>query len=117
MINFDHVAITVKDLEESINFYEKLGYKLQEQFDDEEYRWATLKLGSTNLEIFEPLTKEIAKIEHIAYSFSDEEEVLAILSQLGYSKKDLDIFYGDLNRKSFFIEDNSGLSLQFIKKW
>ena len=117
MIEFDHVAIRVYDLDESINFYRKLGYQLQEQFHhDKEYKWATLQLGATRLEIFESLTTESSKIDHIAYNFDHEEEVLSMMNQFGYSKEELDIFYGDLNQKSFFIEDNSGLSIQFIKK-
>ncbi len=116
MLNFDHIAITVNDLVESINFYVKLGYELQEQFNDNEYKWATLKLGTTRLEIFEPLAKGTPKIEHIAYSFNEDEEVFSIISQLGYSKEELDVFYGNLNRKSFFIEDNSRISIQLIKK-
>lgn len=74
MIKFDHIAITVNNLERSIKFYTSLGYKLQKQFVDEEYRWATLELENSGIEIFEPLSKKILKIEHIAYNFTDDEE-------------------------------------------
>ena len=111
MLEFDHVAITVSDLDETINFYKKLGYKLQSEFDDEDYRWATLSLFDTSLEIFESSKNDKPKIDHIAYSFANESDVSTL-----YNPKDNDIFYGDLNRKSFFIEDNSGISIQFIKK-
>ncbi len=116
MLELDHIAITVFNLEKSISFYEKLGYQLQNKFDDEEYKWATLELSGSSLEIFEPLKKELPKINHIAYRFTDEKEVFQIVKQLGYKEEEAEIFYGDLNRKSFFIDDNSGLSIQFIKK-
>lgn len=116
MIELDHIAITVDNLENSIEFYELIGYNMQNKFEDEDYRWATLKLGKTSLEIFEKLKKELPKIEHFAYSFTNDEEVFEIATKLGYKADELNIFYGDLNRKSFFIEDNNGLSIQMIKK-
>lgn len=116
MVEFDHVAITVNNLEESINFYKKLGYQLQNQFKEDEYNWATLKLGITSLEIFEPLKKNLPSIEHIAYNFTKDEEAYEIIRKIGYKVNNLDIFYGDLQRKSFFVKDNSGLSIQLIKK-
>lgn len=116
MIKFDHVAITTNNLEETIAFYQNIGYEIQNQFDDAEYRWATLKLGTTSLEIFEPLDKALPTIQHIVYSYTNEKEAYEIAEKLDYKLEQLDIFSGDLNRKSFFIEDNNGISLQLIKK-
>lgn len=115
MIEFDHVAITTNNLEETIAFYEKIGYEFENLFKDQEYRWATLKLGATRLEIFEPLINGLPVIQHIAYKFTEEKEVYQIAERLGYKTEKLDIFSGDLNRKSFFVEDNNGISIQFIK--
>ena len=116
MIQLVHIAVTVNNLEESIKFYENIGYKLQNIFNDEEYKWATLELGATGLELFEPVQKEFSKISHIAYNFTKDEEALEIANKAGYKVDDSDVFYGDLNRKSFFIEDNNGISIQLIKK-
>ena len=54
-------------------------------------------------------------IEHIAYSYDFDDEVIDIIQRLGYSEQ-VNLFYGDLNRKSFFIKDPNGKSIQFIKK-
>ena len=116
LIEFDHVAITVKNLEDSIHFYEKLGYKLQAQFCDESYKWATLKLKEAGLELFQPLQENFANIFHIAYNFESDEEAFEFAKGIGYKFNDLDIFYGDLNRKSFFVKDGNDLSIQLIKK-
>lgn len=116
MLEFDHIAITVKNLEESIKFYQKLGYKLENIFNDEEYKWATLKLGISGLEIFEPIKKEASKISHIAYSYTEDKEAFEFAKNIGYTQEQLEIYYGNLNRKSFFIKDNNGISIQLIKK-
>ena len=116
MLDLDHIAITVKDLDESIAFYKKIGYKLLERFSDDGYNWVTLKLYNHSLELFQITNNKEKPINHIAYSYDSDEEVLVLIKQLGYRKEDIDIFYGDLNRKSFFIEDINGISIQLIKK-
>ena len=115
MLDLDHIAITVKDLEESIAFYKKFGYELLERFSDDGYNWATLKLNNHSLELFQITNNKEKPINHIAYSYDSDEEVIDLIKRLGY-KKDIDIFYGDLKRKSFFIEDNNGKVIQLIKK-
>ena len=115
MLDLDHIAITVKDLDESISFYIKFGYELIERFRDDGYNWATLKLNHHSLELFELINDKDENYNHIAYSYDRDEEVLNLIKQLGYDKNDLDIFYGDLNRKSFFIKDKNGKSIQLIK--
>ena len=49
MLEFDHIALTVTNLEESINFYKVLGYKVENVFEEDDYRWASLLLGDTSL--------------------------------------------------------------------
>ena len=116
LISFDHVAITVKNLEESIHFYENLGYTLQSKFCDKDYKWATLKLKEAGLELFQPLQGNDLNIFHIAYNFVDDEEAFEFAKNIGYRIADLNVFYGDLNRKSFFVQDDNGVSIQLIKK-
>ena len=115
MLDLDHIAITVENLDESITFYKKIGYELLERFSDDGYNWATLKLNNHSLELFQITNDREKSINHIAYSYDSEEEVLELMKKIGYENKNIDIFYGDLNRKSFFIEDNNGKSIQLIK--
>ena len=116
MLDLDHIAITVKDLDESIGFYKKFGYELLERFSDDGYNWATLRLNNHSLELFQITNNKEESFDHIAYRYDNDNEVLELIKSLGYKEKNLDIFYGDLNRKSFFIEDNNGKSIQLIKK-
>lgn len=116
MLDLDHIAITVENLDESITFYKKIGYELLERFSDDGYNWATLKLNNHSLELFQMTNDKEKPINHIAYSYDSEEEVLELMKKIGYENENIDIFYGNLNRKSFFIEDNNGKSIQLIKK-
>ena len=57
MVNkLDHIGIAVKDLEESVKFYEEvLGLKLQgiETVEEQKVKVAFLPLGDTELELLE----------------------------------------------------------------
>lgn len=101
MLDFDHIAITVKDLEESILFYTKFGYELKNSFNNVGYKWATLKLNNHFLKLFQMTNDKEKPFNHIAYSYDDDSEAIELIKKIGY-KEDLDSFYGDLNRKSFF---------------
>ncbi len=116
MIDSDHVAFTVKNLEESISFYTSLGYQLINTFYDEEYNWAVLKLNNHSLELFEKKLNIDENLDHIAYNYKDFNEIERLINRLGYKKEDLDVFYGDLNRESFCIRDKDGKTIQLIKK-
>ena len=116
MLELDHIGITVKDLDESILFYTKLGYELVERFNDEGYNWALLRINNHSLELFQMTNNKDENFDHIAYSYDSDKEALHLIKQLGYDKKDIDVFYGELKRKSFFIEDKDGKSIQLIKK-
>ena len=109
MIKLDHIAITVKDLDKSIEYYSKFGYKLINIFNTDDI-WATLELDNIKLELFQ--TNE--NLNHIAYSYETDEEAIELLKKINY-KKNVEIFYGDLNKKSFFIEDINKNKIQLIK--
>ena len=79
MLDLDHIAITVENLDESIAFYKKIGYELLERFSDDGYNWATLKLNNHSLELFQITNDKEKSIEHIAYSYDSDEEVLDLI--------------------------------------
>ncbi len=56
-----------------------------------------------------------APLNHIVYSYDDDKEAIELIKKVGY-QENFDIFYDDLNRKSLFIEDNNGTTIQLIRK-
>ena len=81
MLDLDHIAITVKDLEESILFYTKFGYELKERFINNGYKWATLKLNNHFLELFQMTNDKEKPINHIAYSYDDDNEAIELIKK------------------------------------
>ncbi len=52
----DHTAITVRDLQEAIDFYAKLGFKLAQRNETPTQTIAFLEVGQARLEVFAPKT-------------------------------------------------------------
>ncbi len=94
--HIEHIGIAVKDLEDAINFYEKvLGlscYRI-EVVPDQKVRTAFFRIGETKIELLEstdpegPVGKFIEKkgegIHHIAFAVEKIEEQLAHAAKMG----------------------------------
>lgn len=52
MFNFNHVTISVSNLEKTFRFYQKFGFEKYKEYHDESVDIIMLKLGSMILEIF-----------------------------------------------------------------
>ncbi len=87
--HIEHIGIAVKNLKESINFYEKiLGLKCYsiEEVKDQKVKTAFFMIGQTKIELLEstepesPISKFIDKkgegVHHIAYAVNNLQEVL-----------------------------------------
>jgi len=94
--HIEHIGIAVKNMEESIAFYEeKLGMKCYaiEEVPDQKVRTAFFMLGQTKIELLEstdadgPIGKFIEKkgegIHHIAFATKEIEQVLSNLEEKG----------------------------------
>ena len=90
MINkISHIGIAVKNLDEAVRFYEKLGLKVEsyETVESQKVRVAFIPVGDTRIELLEstdpegPIAKFIEKkgegIQHIALAVDDLPASLA----------------------------------------
>jgi len=97
----DHIGIAVKNLDESINFYEKvLGLKCYkiEEVKDQKVRTAIFKIGESKIELLEttepdgPIGRFIKDkgegIHHIAFAVNDVQEALNEVKSKGISLVD-----------------------------
>ncbi|AHF80505.1 methylmalonyl-CoA epimerase [Thermococcus paralvinellae] len=92
----DHVGIAVKNLDEAVKLWEKLGLKVAEieEVPDQKVRVAVFKVGESRIELLEgtsedsPISKFIAKrgegIHHIALGVENIEEHLEKLKEEGF---------------------------------
>jgi len=119
----DHVAITVKNLNRSIEFYTKLGFSVVRRAETTTLNIAFVGSGLARLELFE-LRKEAAKevsqpkdneigVKHIAFHVDDIEGVVEELKKKGVEFTTEIMKTG--RRTSIFFKDPDGTILQLIQ--
>jgi glyoxylase I family protein len=123
-----HVAISVRRLEQSLKFYEALGYKQVHRYDDDEKTNVHLKLGDVYLEMFAykqnydkpEVNFSYANnlndlgVKHIALHADDVDAALADLKQKGLADDTVTIEEAE-GVRFFFIKDPDGVWVEIIK--
>lgn len=121
MVNkIDHIGIAVKNLEETLKFYEDvLGIKCvsQEVVEEQKVKVAFLPIGDTEVELLEstsedgPIARFIEKkgegIQHIAFKVDNIEEVIKELEEKGVRMIDEQPRYGAGGARIAFLHPKS----------
>ncbi len=116
----DHIGIAVKNLDETLKFYEDvLGIKAQgnEVIEEQKVRVAFLPIGDTEIELLEsteengPVSKFIEKkgegIQHIAYKVDDIDKAVEEMKSKGIRMIDEKPRYGAGGAKIAFLHPKS----------
>lgn len=87
-IRFDHVGIEVNSLEESVRFYEKIGFSVLGEYSERNLRIAFLQLGDSKLELLEchdgrGQAHAHGLISHIAFGVDNLDETVTRFRDLG----------------------------------
>lgn len=120
----DHVAITVKDMNRSIEFYtEKLGFTITRSSETPSMKTVFVGKGQVQLELF-ALKKGSAKsvpelqqdeigIKHIAFNVTDLDTLIKKFKEKGI------IFISEIRqagtRRHIFFKDPDGTTLQLLE--
>jgi glyoxylase I family protein len=126
-----HTAISVRNLNASLKFYEQLGYEQVHRYDEDDGSMSIvhLKLGGSFLEIFvylenndkEPVNYERANnleeigVKHIALQTDDIEAALQDMKDKGLADANTKITFGRTKVSYFFIKDPDGVWVKIIK--
>ncbi|WP_326908160.1 methylmalonyl-CoA epimerase [Sedimentibacter sp. MB31-C6] len=127
----DHIGIAVKNLDETLKFYEEiLGLKAagKEVVDEQKVTVAFLPIGDTEVELLESTTEDgaiakfIAKngegVQHIAYKVDNIEEAIAEMKKKGIRMIDEKPRYGAGGAKIAFCHPKStyGVLLELCQR-
>jgi len=129
MFSIHHVALTVKDLDKSIEFYSLFGFKpiTSPISIDENLKVVHLKKDNFILEIFSferlkphnknELLKDLKKagFRHIAFKVDDINKVLMKMKEYGLAKEDITVKKGKTGILYFFITDPDGNFVEIVQ--
>lgn len=130
MFTLHHVALSVSNMQESINFYALFGFKVAYHWksDDKELQIAHLKLGETFLELFcfktyqeapkssKKLRTDLPRlgVKHFGLKVKSIHETKEFMITNGYTEE-IEIIRGKTEVDYFFIKDPDGILLEFIQ--
>jgi catechol 2,3-dioxygenase-like lactoylglutathione lyase family enzyme len=119
----DHIAITVRDLQETIDFYGKLGFKKTERNETPTQTILFLVSGQARLEVFAPKDTKMPPelgltdlgVKHIALKVEDVAKAYEEAKANGI------VFQSEPRRTSMgnlvaFFKDPNGILLQLLQK-
>lgn len=125
-----HVAISVTEINQSIDFYEKLGFKKVHYFESEDskVKIAHLKLNELFLEIFEFSDNEGSLkysqdkagadsigVKHLALKTDDIYKTLSLMIEAGLAGESTEVVMGRTNVLYFFIRDPDNIWVEIVQ--
>lgn len=130
MFNFNHVTISVDNLEETLNFYKLFGFEKHKEYHDENVDIVMLKLGNMILEIFhyiknnelpehsKDLGIDLKTIgnKHFGIGVKDINEAKKFIEENKLNDSEITITKGRLGKPYFFIKDPNGILMEIIEE-
>ncbi|AGK60536.1 methylmalonyl-CoA epimerase [Archaeoglobus sulfaticallidus PM70-1] len=128
-MKIDHIGIAVKNLDEAVELYKKLGFEVKgiEEVEEQKVKVAMLPVGESKIELLEATSPEsaIAKfiekrgegIHHIAINVEDIERALEKVKAEGLTLIDEKPRIGAGGKKVAFVHPKStkGVLLEFVE--
>lgn len=129
MFSFNHVTISVDNLDKTLEFYKKFGFENYKEYHDESVDIVMLKLGNMILEIFHYQEKEqlpehskdlgidLKTIgnKHFGLGVKDIMEAKKIVEDNKLNDSEIIINKGRLGKPYFFIKDPNGILMEIIE--
>lgn len=130
MFSFNHVSISADNLENTLQFYKKFGFKNHKEYHDESVDIVMLKLKDMVLEIFhyqlkdelpehsKDLVRDLKTIgnKHFALGVKNINEAKKFVEDNKLNDVEIVINKGRLGRDYFFIKDPNGILMEIIEE-
>ena len=130
MFNFNHVTISVDNLENTLNFYKKFDFIIHKEYHDENIDIVMLKLNNMILEIFhytensklpehsKNLNIDLKTIgnKHFGLGVKNIEMAKKFIEKNKLNDNEIIINKGRLGKPYFFIKDPNGILMEIIEE-
>lgn len=129
MFELAHVAISVKDINRSVDFYKKFGFEDYKNYKDDNVEITMLKLNNMVLEIFcyeeyENIPEHAINLsldlktigtKHIGIGVDNIENGIKFVKDNNLAEN-INICHGRLGKDYFFIKDPDGILVEIIER-
>lgn len=130
MFDFNHVTISVDNLEKTLNFYKKFGFIDHKEYHDGNVDIVMLKLNNMILEIFhyiennklpdhsKDLNIDLKTIgnKHFGLGVKNIEMARKFIEENKLNDNEIVINKGRLGKPYFFIKDPNGILMEIIEE-
>lgn len=130
MFSFNHVTLSVKDLQKTINFYGKFGFKIKKEYHSEEVDIVLLSNQNMVLELFfykdaQPLPEHSKNLgtdlrtignKHFGLGVKDIYVAKKFVEDENLCDGEIKITQGRLGKPYFFIKDPNDILLEIIEE-
>ncbi len=130
MFNFNHTAISVKDLQNSIEFYKKFEFKIKKQYNSSDVDIIHLENGDWVLEMFyykdaSPLPEHAKNLgtdlktigtKHFGLGVENIDDAKTFIENQKLFDGEIKITQGRLGKPYFFITDPNGILIEIIER-
>lgn len=130
MFSFNHVTISVDNLDKTLDFYKKFGFEKYKEYHDESVNIVMLKLGTMVLEMFHYQEKEqlpehsknlgidLKTIgnKHFGLGVKDIKKAKKFIEDNKLNDSEITINKGRLGKPYFFIKDPNGILMELIEE-
>lgn len=130
MFNINHVTLSVANLDKTLTFYQKFGFKINKEYHDQDVDIVILSLNNVSIELFhyvnhndlpehsKDLTLDLKTVgnKHFALGVKDINHAKLFVEENGLSSTPIEIKFGRLKKNYFFIKDPDGILLEIIEE-
>ena len=130
MFDFNHVTISANNLEETLEFYKKFGFKKYKSYHDDSVDIVLLKLNNTILEVFhykdrnslpdhsKDLSIDLKTVgnKHFGLGVKNIEEAKKFIEENKLYNDEIKIIQGRLGKPYFFIKDPNDILMEIIEE-
>lgn len=130
MFSFNHVTISVDNLEKTLKFYKNFGFEIHKEYHDENVDIVMLKLGNMILEMFHYQEKEqlpehskdlgidlkTVGNKHLGLGVKNIVDAKKFVEDNKLCDKEITIIKGRLGKPYFFIKDPNGILMEIIEE-
>lgn len=130
MFSVNHVAISVVDMQKTIDFYSNFGFEIKKTYSNEEVDIVLLKNGEMVLELFcyrdaSPLPEHSKSLnidlktignKHFGLGVKDINAAKKFVEENNLFDGEINIVQGRLGKPYFFIKDPNGILFEIIEE-